>query len=114
MKNKLQYRVLGHIIRSSFLLLLSEILFQTAISYILGLYPDKNIVNQYIDISQILFNKKGQLSIHYEDLFRIFSFALLLIPYMLYLWKMIRKTVTDPLLLITDKTSEISENDLSD
>ena len=114
MKNKLQYRVLGHIIRSSFLLLLSEILFQIAISYILALYPDKNIVNQYIDISQILCNKKGQLSIHYEDLFRIFSFAVLLIPYILYLWKMIRKTVTDPLMLITGKMSEISENDLAD
>ena len=114
MKNRIQYSVLINIIRSSFLLLFFEIFFQIAISFMLVQYPDKSITNQYIDISQIVWNKKGQLTIHYEDLLRIFSFAVLLIPYILYLWKMIRKTVTDPLLLITREMSEIGENDLSD
>ena len=114
LKNKIQFRVLTYIIRSSFLLLFCEIFCQIVISFMLAQYPDQSITNQYFDISQTVWNRKGQLILHYEDLFRIFSFALLLIPYILYLWKMIRKTVTDPLLLITREMSEIGENDLSD
>lgn len=86
---------------------------QIALSYVFGMIRLPEFTEKFIDVSGILWNQSGELTIFYTDAVRIAVFLISFIPYVLILMKIVESLVVNPLKKITVELSQFDYEKLT-
>lgn len=110
MKNSIRFHIVKGLLFTTIVFLLVEFAVQIALSVLFSSCENTSFIEGFLDISELIWKRSGELNIYYTDMIRIGCFLVLIMPYSICIMRMIDTQVVKPL---KDIASEMQNMDTS-